>query len=684
LIQLQNSQTTNTQTTNFSQLNKSITPRSLPQSSAMPLIFVDDYSSTFSDKSLSSSSTNFDGNELADIQVIREKNNTSSKNRRKKKKLEGRGGKKRRKSTKRGQGKKVKKSKPPKSTPKEAQMLPDSELSVDSETSIQAYHQLQPNEVTTGRQKRRLRKAKRKAKRSKNNKSRKGRRKHKKSRRGKKRAKSGSKSKSEPKTASKNEFKTSSKTNAEIEQSNRLTSDRNNKDDGKYRSRSKSHFCPKSWYLYDNRLCVKLIKSKKVFRESVDTCEKTHKAAIAGYNKDDIADYVEWLRSVYMKKMKHPSSGQVWLGELGDQNDDLCPYLIFNKKSVMMNQHKCNKLKLRIFCERKAYLRVDNFKNLEKRRLKQAKKQKAAIDKIQKVRTRARKRKNRGRKRPRCGESGLIHIDTSRRHAADLEEIPWAAHLVAKHPDTWFWGFKTQHICSGVLIESCWVLISAQCIDHINDLSSVEIRLGDVRPDVTDIGEQVFMIKKVIKHPQFYANAYYNDIALLELDNNNGTAGTCVKFDNYVQPVCLPKTYDEVREGTMCQVAGYHVQQNLGKEPKTMDTVLSTFVPFNECNVGALGVDPYEFVCNRYGDKNGCIMDFGATYTCESNDRMVNTIWGIAGFMQNYHQCGRLVYNMFTSVANFRCWIDKTLLANGVDNSTNANPFVCDKDGRRV
>lgn len=133
----------------------------------------------------------------------------------------------------------------------------------------------------------------------------------------------------------------------------------------------------------------------------------------------------------------------------------------------------------------------------------------------------------------------------------------------------------------------------------------------------------------------------------------------------------------------MCQVAGYHVQQNLGKEPKTMDTVLSTFVPFNECNVGALGVDPYEFVCNRYGDKNGCIMDFGATYTCESNERMVNTIWGIAGFMQNYHQCGRLVYNMFTSVANFRCWIDKTLQANGVDNSTNANPFVCDRDGRR-
>ena len=100
---------------------------------------------------------------------------------------------------------------------------------------------------------------------------------------------------------------------------------------------------------------MKLIKSKKVFRESVDICEKTHKAAIAGYNKNDIADYVEWLRSVYMKKMKHPSSGQVWLGELGDQHDDLCPYLIFNKKSVMMNQHKCNKLKLRIFCERKAY-----------------------------------------------------------------------------------------------------------------------------------------------------------------------------------------------------------------------------------------------------------------------------------------------------------------------------------------
>ena len=79
----------------------------------------------------------------------------------------------------------------------------------------------------------------------------------------------------------------------------------------------------------------------------------------------------------------------------------------------------------------------------------------------------------------------------------------------------------------------------------------------------------------------------------------------------------------------------------------------------------------------RYGDKNGCIMDFGATYTCESNERMVNTIWGIAGFMQNYHQCGTLTYNMFTSVANFRCWIDKTLQANGVDNSTNANPFTC-------
>ena len=74
--------------------------------------------------------------------------------------------------------------------------------------------------------------------------------------------------------------------------------------------------------------------------------------------------------------------------------------------------------------------------------------------------------------------------------------------------------------------------------------------IGDHRLDQYDLGEQNFTIKKVDVHEHFSSPTIFNnDVALITLDKP-------VRFNEHIQPVCLPDSDADVVVNRTCYVTG--------------------------------------------------------------------------------------------------------------------------------
>lgn len=86
-------------------------------------------------------------------------------------------------------------------------------------------------------------------------------------------------------------------------------------------------------------------------------------------------------------------------------------------------------------------------------------------------------------------------------------EIPWQAAIYQHDPQRGVYG-----PCGASLIHPLWVVTAAHCFPWEN--ARTEVRLGGI--NVNQMSYSQFANYRII-HPQYTANPYYNDIALLRL-----------------------------------------------------------------------------------------------------------------------------------------------------------------------
>ncbi|XP_077319421.1 mast cell protease 1A-like [Lithobates pipiens] len=114
--------------------------------------------------------------------------------------------------------------------------------------------------------------------------------------------------------------------------------------------------------------------------------------------------------------------------------------------------------------------------------------------------------------------------------------------------------------CGGVLIKDDWVLTSGQCSLTENITS---VTLG---AHYRDLGShlQIINVKRSITHEHFNRKNFQNDIQLLQLAHR-------AKLGKYVNYIILPKTYDDVADGTVCESAGWGTLENSRLSDKLME-----------------------------------------------------------------------------------------------------------------
>lgn len=177
---------------------------------------------------------------------------------------------------------------------------------------------------------------------------------------------------------------------------------------------------------------------------------------------------------------------------------------------------------------------------------------------------------------------------------------PWMAAIFLHGPK------RTEFWCGGSLIGTKYILTAAHCTRDSKQrpfaARQFTVRLGDIdlSTDSEPSAPVTFKVKEVRAHPQFSRVGFYNDIAILVLEQP-------VRKSKYVIPVCLPQpalTTKERLSGRRATVIGFGTTYYGGKESPNLRQANLPIWRNEDCNRAYFQPITDNFLCAGYSEGN--------------------------------------------------------------------------------
>ncbi|XP_030636357.1 tissue-type plasminogen activator [Chanos chanos] len=241
---------------------------------------------------------------------------------------------------------------------------------------------------------------------------------------------------------------------------------------------------------------------------------------------------------------------------------------------------------------------------------------------------------------------------------SDIKDQPWQAAINAFRPRS----KSYNHLCGGVLIDSCWVLSAAHCFTERLNSRRLQVILGRTFRLENSSSEQIFDVEQYWTHENYEEETYDNDIALLKLKTDTGI---CAINSPEVLPACLPDPNLVLPDWTECEISGYGKTAEFS--PFYSERVKRGHVrlwPQDRCVPEILSgrvVTP-NMLCagDTRGLDDACKGDSGGPLVCPKDGRM--TLLGLISWGDG---CGKKdTPGVYTRVTKYTDWIASKMRAN--------------------
>lgn len=223
---------------------------------------------------------------------------------------------------------------------------------------------------------------------------------------------------------------------------------------------------------------------------------------------------------------------------------------------------------------------------------------------------------------------------------------PWQASL----------RVKTLHWCGAVLITRYHILTAAHCLIGYPK-STYRVRIGDYHTAAYDQAEMDIFIENTYIHEQFREGHHMsNDIAVVVLK-------TPVRFNNFVQPICLPAQDAPYEPGTKCTISGWGATE-AGSKDTSYDLRAGTvpLLPDSVCRkpevYGDSLIDGMFCAGTLEPGVDSCDGDSGGPLVCPNDDGL-HTLTGIVSWGKHCGYANKP--GVYLKVAHYRDWIEQKL-----------------------
>ncbi|XP_020714979.1 uncharacterized protein LOC101463243 isoform X5 [Ceratitis capitata] len=194
-------------------------------------------------------------------------------------------------------------------------------------------------------------------------------------------------------------------------------------------------------------------------------------------------------------------------------------------------------------------------------------------------------------------------------------------------------GGISSHWCGAVLISSRHLLTAAHCLAGYPK-GAYLVRMGDHYANIAESSEVDSFIENWYVHEKFRdATHMNNDIAVVVLK-------TPVKFNDYIQPVCLPNKGAALAENRMCTISGWgSIKSGVSTPSNILRAAELPILSDEVCRQKHVygGSMTEGMFCAGYMDESvdACDGDSGGPLICHDDDG--ETLYGIISWGQH---CG--------------------------------------------